>query len=141
MLLIKALHIIFMTSWMAGLLYLPRLFVYHSTALDDIGHERFVIMERKLFYYITTPAAILTTIFGSILVYNSLSYYMTAMWLHLKVFCVLLLWVFHLYCGYFVKIFALRQNKHAENFFRFFNEIPAVLLVIIVILVVLKPYG
>ena len=139
MLLIKALHIIAMVAWFAGLFYLPRLFVYHADAQDKISLERFMIMERRLFYAIMWPAAFLTTLFGIWLIsYNTL-YYLTAGWMHCKLVLVLLLWSYHVYCGHVIKQFAHGNNKRKARFFRIMNEIPTLLLIGIVLLVVMKP--
>ncbi|WP_058462604.1 protoporphyrinogen oxidase HemJ [Legionella adelaidensis] len=140
MLWVKAFHIIAMVAWFAGLFYLPRLFVYHSGTEEQQGSARFKIMERRLYYGIMWPAAILTTILGLLLVFFNLEYYSKAGWLHAKVMFVLLLWGYHFYCGYFLKRFRRDNNKHSERFFRIYNEIPTVLLIVIVILVVVKPF-
>ena len=140
MLLIKAFHIIALVAWFAGLFYLPRLFVYHSTAEDCISLNRFKIMERRLYYGITWPAAILTTVFGLWLIYFNMDYYLKAGWMHAKLSLVLLLWIFHLTCGYYLKVFARDKNKKSSRFYRMFNEFPTILLISIVILVVVKPF-
>ena len=139
MLWIEAFHIIFMVTWFAGLFYLPRLFVYHADATDDISNERFKIMERKLFYAITTPSAVLTTLFGIALVYFYLPVYMQQGWMHTKLALVLLVWIYHILCGYHLKRFKANANTHSAKYFRWFNEVPIVLLIAIVILVVVKP--
>ena len=136
MLWIKSLHIIFMVTWFAGLFYLPRLFVYHSMATDKISHNRFIIMERKLFYGIMTPGALLTIISGSWLWLN---YNFFGLWLNLKLLCVLLLICYHFLCLKHLINFKHKKNKHSHIYFRWFNEFPVVLLILIVILVVLKP--
>lgn len=137
---IVAFHIIAMVAWFAGLFYLPRLFVYHAEAKDALSHQRFKVMERKLFYFIMTPAAILTTILGCWLLTYNIEYYLEAGWLHCKLFLVLLLWVYHIYCGVLVKKFADDRNTYSSKFFRFFNEIPTLLLIAIVLLVVVRPF-
>ena len=136
MLWIKSLHIIFMVTWFAGLFYLPRLFVYHSMAQDKLSLDRFVVMERKLLYGIMTPGAVLTIAFGFWLMFQ---YNFSGIWLHLKILCVVLLCIYHLYC--FKYFFNLRdkKNRHTHVFFRWFNEIPVVFLFIIILLVVFKP--
>ncbi len=140
MLLIKAFHIIAMVAWFAGLFYLPRLFVYHADISDELGDARFKVMERRLYYGITWPAAFVTIALGLwLLTYNS-SYYLQAGWLHLKLGLVVLLIIYHLVCGHFVKRFAQGKNKRQANFYRVFNELPTVLLITIVLLVVLKPF-
>lgn len=139
MLMIKAFHIIAMVAWFAGLFYLPRLFVYHTDAQDSISIERFKRMEWRLYYAITWPAAILTSILGIKLMLYSQSYYLHAGWMHGKLFLVMLLWFYHLSCGHFLKQFQRNQNQKSSKFYRVFNEIPTILLVGVVLLVVIKP--
>lgn len=139
MLIIKALHIISMVAWFAGLFYLPRLFVYHAEATDLISLERFNVMERRLYYAITWPAAVLTTVFGVWLVMYNSHYYFSAGWMHAKLGLVILLWAYHLVCGYFVRQFARGSNTRGHKFYRVFNEVPTLLLIGIVLLVVVKP--
>ena len=136
MLWIKALHIIFMVTWFAGLFYLPRLFVYHAMSDDRPSIERFKVMERKLFYGIMTPGAILTIVFG---VWLWLSYGFSGGWLHAKLALVAVLVVYHLYCGKLLADFKHDRNQHGHVYYRWFNEIPVVILVAVVILVVVKP--
>ena len=136
MLWIKAVHIIFMVTWFSGLFYLPRLFVYHSMSQDVIGIERFKIMERKLFYGIMTPGGVLTIIFGLWLWAN---YAASGQWMHIKFSAVLLLIVYHIYCGKLLHDFKNDRNKRGHVFYRFFNELPVIIMVIIIILVVVKP--
>jgi len=140
MLIVKAVHVISMVAWFAGLFYLPRLFVYHADAIDQISIDRFKVMERRLYYGITWPAAIFTTVLGiSLLTYNP-GYYLKAGWMHAKLALVILLWVYHLTCGHYVKQFALEANTKTARFYRIFNEIPTVLLVLIIFAVILKPF-
>lgn len=141
MLWVKAFHIISMVAWLSGLLYLPRLFVYHAEASDDISIQRFKIMERKLYYYITTPAALLTLFFGVWLISFNAHGYMQMLWLHIKLGLVLLMVIYHLYLGRLLKGFLADQNKHSHVYYRMINEIPFLLLIAIVILVVVKPFG
>lgn len=138
MLYIKALHIIALVAWFAGLFYLPRLFVYHADIQDEIGIKRFKIMERRLYYGITWPAALTTTFLGMFLLHYNLSYYLHSGWMHAKLFFVVLLWAYHLSLGSYLKQFALNTNKRTSRFFRIWNEIPTLLLVVIVFLVVIK---
>jgi protoporphyrinogen IX oxidase len=138
--LVKTLHIIFMVTWFAGLFYLPRLFVYHALAPGDdrIGIERFKTMERKLYYGIMAPGAILTVVFG---LWMWLGYGVDGRWLHAKVTFVVLLIAFHVYLGFLLRDFARERNRHGHVFYRWLNEIPALpLLLIIVWLVVAKPF-
>lgn len=137
---IKAFHIIFMVTWFSGLFYLPRLFVYHALCTDSVGNERFKKMERKLYYGIATPGGILTTLLGFWLLKQNLTIYMSLGWMHAKLGLAFLLWVYHLYCGKFLNAFKADKNRHGHVFYRYFNEIPVVMLVGIVILVVVKPY-
>lgn len=139
MLIYKSLHIIAMVAWFAGLFYLPRLFVYHAEADDTISKERFKIMERRLFYGIMNPAAVATVIFGLILIYYNASYYMLVSWMHFKLFLVAILLIYHAICWYFIRQFKLNQNSKSSKFYRFYNEIPTLLLISIVMLVVIKP--
>ena len=136
MLWIKSLHIIFMVTWFAGLFYLPRLFVYHAMSDDRPGIERFKVMERKLFYGIMTPGAVLTIVFG---VWLWLSYGFSGGWLHAKLALVAVLVVYHLYCGKLLADFKHDRNQHGHVYYRWFNEIPVVILIAVVILVVVKP--
>lgn len=139
MLIVKAFHIIFMVAWFAGLFYLPRLFVYHAMASDKISIERFFTMESRLYYAIMWPAALLTTVFGIYLLTYHPGYYLKVGWMHAKLAFVLLLWAYHFACGHYLKCFARHQNRRQARFYRFFNEIPTLLLVGIVVLVVVKP--
>ena len=140
MLVVKAFHIIALVAWFAGLFYLPRLFVYHAQALDIISIARFKVMERRLYYGITWPAALLTTVLGLVLISYSPAYYLKAGWMHAKFFLVILLWIYHLSCGHLGRKFARDENKHSSVFYRLFNEIPTVLLIAIVMLAVVKPF-
>jgi protoporphyrinogen IX oxidase len=137
MLWIKALHISFMVTWFAGLFYLPRLFVYHAMANDAISIERFKVMERKLYFGIMTPGAVLTIIFG---LWLWLGYGITGGWLHPKLFLVLILVVYHLYCGKLVNDFKHERNRNSHVFYRWFNEFPVLILFAVIILVVVKPF-
>ena len=140
MLWIKALHIIFMVTWFAGLFYLPRLFVYHAMSTDQTGIDRFKIMERKLFYGIMTPSGVLTIIFGVwTLVANGWAAYAGTLWLHIKLTCILILIVYHIYCGKLLIDFKYDRNNHSHIWYRWFNEVPVVFLFIIVILAVVRP--
>ena len=137
---VKTLHIVFMITWFAGLFYLPRLFVYHAQAAPDdrIGIERFKLMERKLYFGIMAPGAVLTVVFG---MWMWLGYGVTGTWLHAKVTFVLVLIAFHVYLGFLLRDFARDRNRHGHVFYRWLNEIPALpLLVIIAWLVVAKPF-
>lgn len=137
MLWIKSLHIIFMVTWFAALFYLPRLFVYHAMSEDQASIDRFKIMERKLYYGIMTPGAVLTTIFG---LWLWLGYGFSGAWLHIKLALVLVLIAYHLYCGHLLKQFKQDHNRHGHVFYRWFNEFPVLILFAIIFLVELKPF-
>ena len=139
MLYVKAFHIIAMVAWFSGLFYLPRLFVYHADTEDEVSIARFKVMERRLYYGITWPAALLTTLLGIWLLKYNLSYYLKAGWMHAKLSLVVLLWLYHLLCGHYLKAFAHDTNQKKSRFFRVFNEIPTLLLIGIVLFVVVKP--
>lgn len=139
MLWIKALHIIFVVTWFGGLFYLPRLFVYHAMSEDSISQERFKIMERKLYFGITTPSAILATGFGIWLLSFNFSFYINAGWMQAKLVLVGILWVYHLLCGYYWWQFRMGKNKRSHVFYRWFNEVAVLILIAVVILVVVKP--
>ena len=135
MLLYKTLHIIFMVTWFAGLFYLPRLYVYHAQAEDQISKDRFKIMERKLFWGIMTPGAVLTVLFGVLLIeYHGMSY-----WLKMKIILVFVLALYHVWCGVLLEKFKTDSNTHSHVWYRIFNEVPVIFLVLIVALVVYKP--
>ena len=139
-LLFKSLHLIAIISWMAGLLYLPRIFVYHVENIDHkISSSIFKIMERKLYFYIMTPAMILTWVFGLILI-SSLGFEVfSAVWIKLKLLLVILLTLYHFYLSKLLSDFNLDQNTKSSKFFRIINEVPTILLILIVFIVVFKP--
>jgi putative membrane protein len=136
---VRALHIIFMVCWFAGLFYLPRLFVNHAMAEDRATRDRLAVMERKLYRFIT-PLAWLAAIFGFWLLIAGWPIYRTALWMHLKLGLVALLVAYHLACGYFVRAFARGSTTHSHVYFRWFNEFPVIVLFGSVILVVVKPF-
>ena len=139
-LLFKSLHLIAVISWMAGLLYLPRIFVYHSqNNTQPIISEVFKVMEKKLFYYIMTPAMILSWIFGLILIHEIGFDKLGQKWMILKLIFVVLLTLYHLYLGKILTQFKLNSNKHSHKFYRFINEIPTLLLILIIFVVIFKP--
>lgn len=140
MLYVKAFHIIAMVAWFAGLFYLPRLFVYHAEATDSPSMVRFKVMEKRLYYGITWPAALLTTVLGLLLLKINPSYYFHAHWMHAKLTLVFLLWLYHGLCGHYVRQFARDKKVRGSLFFRIFNEVPTLFLISIVILVVVKPF-
>ena len=137
MLWIKAFHVIFMVTWFAGLFYLPRLFVYHADCKDQTGHERFIVMERKLLS-IMTLGALLTVVFGIWLVVGW-HWPLSEHWLQVKLALVAGLILYHVQCARLVTQFRLGKNRHSGIYYRWFNEIPALLLIAIILLAVLRP--
>jgi protoporphyrinogen IX oxidase len=140
MLWIKAFHVIFMVTWFAGLFYLPRLFVYHAMSDDLVSRERFQVMEHKLFWGIMTPSAIATALLGLWMILQNLSYYASSGWLHAKLVIVGTLILYHIWCGKLLNEFKRNRNTHSHVWYRWFNEVPVVFLVTIVILAVVKPF-
>jgi putative membrane protein len=139
-LLLKSLHLIVVISWMAGLLYLPRIFVYHVENLKDKNTSLiFKTMERKLYFYIMTPAMILTWVFGLILISSLGPEVFSATWIKLKLLLVILLTLYHFYLSKLLVDFKLDQNIKSSKFFRIINEVPTILLILIVFIVVFKP--
>lgn len=140
MLWVKAFHVIFMVSWFAALFYLPRLFVYHASSSDEISNERFKIMERKLFYGIMTPAAIITIVLGFWMLFEyAWQAYSSMFWLDIKLAIVALLVIYHFYCWKLLKLFKEDKNTHSHVYYRWFNEVPVFMLMGIIILVIVKP--
>lgn len=137
MLWIKSFHIIFMVTWFAGLFYLPRLFVYHATSRDEISNERFKIMERKLFFGIMTPGALITIGLG---LWLWLGYGFSGGWLNAKITLVAILAAYHIYCGKLLLDFKHDRNQHSHKFYRWLNEFPVLILIAIIILVEVKPF-
>lgn len=141
MLWIKSIHLISVVTWFAALFYLPRLFVYHAMADDQISKDRFKIMERKLYRGIMTPSAIVVVVMGIWLAsYYPLNALKTMYWLHIKLVLVALLLGYHWYCGRLLKRFASEANTRSHVWFRVFNEAPVLVLVAIIILAVVKPF-
>ena len=136
MLWIKALHIVSVVTWFAGLFYLPRLFVYHAMAEDSVSRERFKVMERKLYWGIMAPGAILTIAFGGWL----MSYGTAGSWIHAKLGIVALTLAYHAYCGKLLLDFARDRNSKSHVWYRWFNEVPVALLIAAVVLAVVKPF-
>lgn len=137
MLWVKTLHIVFMVTWFAGLFYLPRLFVYHAMSEDRPSLERFKVMERKLYWGIMTPGAVLTLVFGAWL---WLGWGFSGGWLHAKLVLVAVLVAYHVWCGTLLVDFRREQNVHSHVWFRWFNEFPVLALIGAVALVVVKPF-
>lgn len=141
MLWVKAFHLIFIVTWFSAMFYLPRLFVYHAMCEDEAGNARFKVMERKLYRGIMTPSAILTLIFGGwLLSYYSLEQIASMHWLHAKLTLVLLLFAYHGVCGRILKQFAADNNQRNHTFYRWFNELPVLVLIAVIILAVVKPF-
>jgi len=141
MLYVKALHIVFMVTWFAGLFYLPRLFVYHAMAEDDTSKARFKIMERKLYFGIMAPGALLTIIFGVWLLADyAWAAYISSGWLISKFILLIVLILYHLHCGKLLFDFKHDRNVHNHVFYRWYNEFPVIVLIAIVILAVAKPF-
>ena len=139
-LIIKSIHVISVISWMVGLLYLPRIFVYHAqNTSEEKTSEIFKTMERKLFLYIMTPAMILSWIFGIILIHSIGFQQIGQTWMILKLIFVTILTLYHFYLGRILAQFKIDQNTHSHKFYRFINEIPTLLLILIVFVVVFKP--
>ena len=137
MLWIKSFHLIFMVTWFAGLFYLPRLVVYHAMSDDTASRERFKIMERKLFFGIMTPGALLTIVFG---LWLWLGYGFHGGWLYAKTALVAVLAGYHVYCGKLMIDFRRDRNRHGHVFYRWLNELPVVILIAIILLVELQPF-
>ena len=139
-LLYKALHLVAVISWMAGLLYLPRIFVYHSEIKNNKEMiETFKTMERKLFNYIMTPAMILSWVFGLLLILTLGFATFAELWMQIKLFLVIVLTFYHFYLGKCVMLFSNNQNSNSSRYYRIINEVPTVLLILIVFFVVFKP--
>jgi putative membrane protein len=137
---VKAFHVIFMVTWFAGLFYLPRLFVYHADVSDAAGEQRFQVMEKKLFAIMTIGAA-LTVIFGLWMLFDyAWVAYAKDGWLHAKLFLVVLLIGYHIYCLTIIRNFRSGKNTRSHVFYRWFNEFPVLLLFGIVILVIVRPF-
>jgi putative membrane protein len=137
MLWLKALHVVFVVTWFAGLFYLPRLFVYHAGAADPAGIERFILMEQRLLALMTI-GGLLALAFGMAMIAASPEY-LHAPWLQLKLLLVALVILYHVWCYRLAAAFALHRPTHSARWFRWFNEVPSLLLVAIVILAVVKP--
>ena len=142
-LLFKSIHLIAVISWMAGLLYLPRIFVYHSEAIQNNKSEdlmsTFKVMERRLFIYIMNPAMIAAWIFGILLIHTIGVNNLSSFWLQLKMFFVAVLTIFHFFLFLCLRKFAGNSNSYSPRFYRIINEIPTVLLIVIILIVVFKP--
>ena len=138
-LLYKSLHLIAVISWMAGLLYLPRIFVYHSEADHDSQKKVFKIMERKLYNYIMMPAMLLSWIFGVLLIHSIGFSAFTELWMQIKLVAVIILTYYHFTLGKYLNDFALENNTKTTKFFRIYNEIPTIILIVVIFVVIFKP--
>lgn len=138
-LLYKALHVFFMVAWFAGIFYLPRLFVYHAETNSTDCDTTFKVMERRLLYFVS-PFALLTLVFGVLLIYSyGSAWFAVSSWLHYKLLLVALLYVYHGYCFKLLADFKHNRNQKSARFYRIFNELPVILLLVIILLAVLKP--
>ena len=138
-LLYKSLHLVAVISWMAGLLYLPRIFVYHSEAKNEEMLETFKTMERKLYNYIMMPAMILSWLFGLLLIHSLGFAIFSELWMQIKSIAILVLTYYHFFLGNNLKSFAQNNNQKTSKYFRIINEIPTILLIVIVFVVIFKP--
>ena len=138
-LLFKSLHLISVISWMAGLLYLPRIFVYHSEAEHDSQKKIFIVMERKLYNYIMMPAMLLSWLFGLLLIHSLGFSIFNELWMQVKMLAVVLLTYYHFTLGKFLVDFASDNNKKTSKFFRIYNEIPTIILIVVIFVVIFKP--
>ena len=138
-LLLKALHLIAVISWMAGLLYLPRIFVYHSEAFHDSQKAVFKTMERKLYNYIMMPAMLLSWLFGLLLIHSLGFYIFLELWMQIKTAAIVILTFYHFSLGKYLNDFAEDNNQKTSKFFRFYNEIPTILLIVVIFVVIFKP--
>ena len=137
---LKALHLISVVTWFAGIFYLPRLFVYHATAEDQVSKDRFVIMETKLYRLIMNPSMIVTLVLGVWMLWLNWTGLSNQTWIWLKIVLVITLISYHHYCLGIIKAFIRGDARHSEKFLRIFNEVPVLILVSVVFLAVLKPF-
>ena len=139
-LVLKSLHLISVVTWFAGIFYLPRLFVYHSTAEDQVSKDRFVVMETKLYRLIMNPSMIITLVLGVWMLALNWAGYSSQVWIWVKIVLIVALVGYHHYCLGIIKAFTRGEVRHSEKFFRIFNEIPVLILVSVIFLAVLKPF-
>ena len=138
-LLFKSLHLIAVISWMAGLLYLPRIFVYHSEAEDKSQKMVFKVMERKLYNYIMMPAMMLSWLFGVLLIHSLSFSVFLELWMQIKIISVVILTYYHFTLGKYLSDFAIDNNQKSSKFFRIYNEIPTIILIVVIFIVIFKP--
>jgi len=137
--LFKSLHLISVISWMAGLLYLPRIFVYHSEALHESQKNIFKIMEKKLYNYIMMPAMLLSWLFGILLLHSITLSVLFELWMQIKIIAVIILTYYHFTLGKYLNDFAIDKNEKTSKFFRIYNEIPTIVLIVVIFTVIFKP--
>ena len=135
----KSLHLISVISWMAGLLYLPRIFVYHSEAKDDSQKSVFKTMERKLYNYIMMPAMLTSWLFGVLLIHNLGFSVFSELWMQIKIISVIILTIYHFTLAKYLNDFAIDNNHKSTKFFRIYNEIPTIILIVVIFVVIFKP--
>jgi len=135
----KSLHLIAVISWMAGLLYLPRIFVYHSEAKDESQTNVFKVMERKLYNYIMMPAMLSSWLFGALLIHNIGFSVFSEFWMQIKMIAVVILTYYHFTLGKYLNDFAINNNQKTSRFFRIYNEIPTIVLIVVIFVVIYKP--
>ena len=138
-LLFKSLHLIAVISWMAGLLYLPRIFVYHSETNDTSQKTVFKTMERKLYNYIMMPAMMLSWLFGVLLIHSLSFSVFSELWMQIKIISVVILTYYHFTLGKYLNDFAIDNNQKSPKFFRIYNEIPTIILIVVIFIVIFKP--
>ena len=136
---LKALHLISVISWMAGLLYLPRIFVYHAEANDNSQKTVFKTMERKLYNYIMMPAMLLSWLFGILLIHSLGFSAFSELWMQIKIIAVVILTYYHFTLGKYLNDFATDNNQKTSKFFRIYNEIPTLILIVVIFVVIFKP--
>lgn len=139
MLWLKALHIIFVVCWFAGLFYLPRIFVYYAASEDEKTRDQLAVMARRLYRFVT-PFMVIAIALGLAMIAQNSAYYLQATWMWLKLAGVAFLVVYHFQCGHYVKLINTHSDDHGHVFYRFFNEVPVLFLFAIVILAVIKPF-
>ena len=137
--LFKSLHLISVISWMAGLLYLPRIFVYHSEASHESQKDIFKIMEKRLYNYIMMPAMLLSWLFGILLLHSITLSVLFELWMQIKIIAVIILTYYHFTLGKYLNDFAIDKNKKTSKFFRIYNEIPTIVLIVVIFTVIFKP--
>ena len=138
-LLFKSFHLVAVISWMAGLLYLPRIFVYHSEAKHESQKDVFKIMERKLYNYIMMPAMLLSWLFGVLLIHSLGFAVFAELWIQVKIISVIILTYYHFLLGKYLNDFAIDKNEKTSKFFRIYNEIPTIVLIVVIFTVIFKP--